>query len=358
MAKMKPTATAESVSPGPAVPKLDPAEYCAKLKTRKGITYPDLANSIALKILPLEVAKQQGWPTFYEPQPCQFGHVSARWTANEGCTDCWRMKLNPPKDPIYRLARNQEFRKPPEPKTASAGGPQVFVQPAGAPEPTAVEQKFLEALDRTRSFDEAAKEVGWTRALVEARISANKVFAEAVADLCERRNIKRAPPREAAFRWSKELRELFVETFVNMGELESARAAVGCSASAYFKEYETNPEFRQAVDDAAPKAARVLEDVAIKQAKAGNDKLLVKVLAARIPEYRDSVKIDFSVKHQGKSPEQLVAAVLATQAAFLRRIKGIPAQALLGMGVVPVSEDVIEVEATAPEPLAPAGEQS
>jgi hypothetical protein len=357
MTKRVKTPAAEAVSPGD-VPKPDPREYSAKLKTRKGITYPDLANSAALKILPREVAEAQRWPTFYQPQPCQFGHVSARWTANEGCTDCWRVKLNPPKDPIYPRARHQEFRKPPEPKSTSAGGPQVAAQQSAAPEPTAIEQRFLEALDRTRSFDEAAKEVGWTRSLVEARCSANAVFAAAVNDLCERRNIRRAPPRATTFRWSKDSRELFIETFVDLGELESARAAVGCSASAYFREYETNAEFRQAVDDAAPKAARVLEDVAIRQAKAGNDKLLVKVLAARIPEYRDSVKIDFNVKHQGKSPEQLVAAVLATQAAFLRRIKNVPPQALLGMGVVPVSEDVIEVEATAPEPLAPAGEQS
>src|SRR6185437_4243860 len=87
----------------------------------------------------------------------------------------------------------------------------------------------------------------------------------------------------------------FIEIFVDTGDAATARDSIAVTPSEYFREIERNADFEAAVLAATPLAAKALEEKAIQMALAGNDKLLTKVLSAKMPEYRDRVNVDMNV---------------------------------------------------------------
>jgi hypothetical protein len=250
---------------------LDPKDYCATVKARAGKLYPDLVNALALKNLPREIAETEGWPTYYMPEPCQFGHVASRFTKNSQCVDCWRVKQGRPV--LYPTAKDRTYYKQRDP--APAGGAPVVVAPAAPPEPTKREIEFLSALDSSRDFDAAAAQVGWPRGLVEARASSNEVFRKALNDLCERRSIAwtRAPDPNA-FSWSPEIEHQLVRRYVDTGLLEAARQELKIPASEYHMRVAASPGFAAAIEQARPLARSTLKDRATQAAERGNERLL------------------------------------------------------------------------------------
>jgi hypothetical protein len=92
--------------------------------------------------------------------------------------------------------------------------------------------------------------------------------------------------------WTAENRVKLIDAYVDTGDIASARDAIGVSPSVYQRELEQNEAFAQLVKEADPKAQKHLEERAIQLALRGNDKLLIAVLKARLPEYRDSLKLE------------------------------------------------------------------
>jgi hypothetical protein len=252
---------------------IDPNEFSAIVKVRAGKVYPDLVNSLALRNLPKEMAAAEGWPTYYMPEPCANGHTSARYVANDLCTDCWRQRQG--REVLYPAAKNRKYYKQRDPAVTTANP--VIVAPAAPPappEPSKVEQKFLAALDETRDFDAAAAAVNWTRGLVESRASSNPVFKSALTDLCERRGIARTRAPDSIFTWSEEIERNLLRRFVDTGLLETARNEVGCAASDYFAHLEKSPTFAALVSAAESRARETLRDRSYQAAERGNDHLL------------------------------------------------------------------------------------
>jgi len=262
---------------------LDPNEFSAVIKVRKGKTYPDLINSLALRNLPKETAEAEGWPTFYMPEPCANGHTAARFVKNSLCVDCWRVRQG--RETIYPTAKNRTYYKQRDatPTLAANGAPVVIAPPAPV-EPKPVEQRFFAELATLRDIDKAASAVpGWTRGTVESRCSSNPIFKAALQDLTDRLGIATRAPDAETFKWSPELEKNFAMRLVDCGLLEQTRTELGVSASSYHTHLERSPAFAALVAAAEPLARLTLRDRATKEAAAGNDRLL-KILEVDAPE--------------------------------------------------------------------------
>jgi hypothetical protein len=295
----------------PTPPALTPAEILADLGVPTSArNQPAMDRAVPKRLVQKSEAEARGWSWYWDTSTCRAGHQAAKRTSNPAiCSDCENSRKGKPT--IYPVAKNQEFRAAPKPKTQPSGLPFVVAASAPpAPEPDAADKRFLTALAEHRNFEKAAKAVGTTVPLVQARISCNKVFADAVADMVERMAIFRPVQVSGKFKWTQELREILVTTYVDTGELATAREAIGCTASQFYRHLEENSAFAAAIDEAAPLAARAIEDVALKLARGGNDKLLAAVLKAKLPaEYGEKLRLDVANVTKNLSHEQLAAKV-------------------------------------------------
>jgi hypothetical protein len=108
----------------------------------------------------------------------------------------------------------------------------------------------------------------------------------------QRQELPVAASPAGPFVWTLENTAKLIDAYVDTGDIGFARDAVGVRPSEYRRELERNEVFAAAIAEAEPKAQKHLEERAIQLALRGNDKLLVAVLKARLPEYRDSIKIE------------------------------------------------------------------
>lgn len=273
---------------------------------------PDLYNHFPTRIVTLAEAKARGWTYFYETTVCRYGHQAPRFVSNTRlCVDCRRTKDG--KEPIGVKAGGSHFRpqpaqmrKPPDEFT-----PRKRVDPT-EPQPDAAEKRFLEVYAMHQDLDRAAAEVRLTRAQIEARLSYSKVFRDAVQELEERLGLTRTPVPTGPYEWTDEKRHRLVTVFIDTGDLATARDAIRVTPSEYFLELERNGSFAAAIKEAEPKAFKALEERAIQLALAGNDKLLTKILTAKMPEYRESVKVDVNQTTTVKLDDKALNAKLAT----------------------------------------------
>jgi hypothetical protein len=262
---------------------LDPKEFSAVVKVRKGVIYPDLINSLALRNLPRETAEAEGWPTFYMPEPCANGHTAARMVKNSLCVDCWRVRQG--RETIYPTAKNRTYYKQRDPAAAVAvTGAPVVIAPPAPPEPTKSEQAFLAKLAELKDIDKACAAVpGWTRGLVESRCSSNPAFKASYQDLTDRLGIATRAPDAVGSKFTPELERAFSRRYVDCGLVEQTRTELGVSASQYHEHLEKSPTFASLIAASEPLAKITLRDRATKEAAAGNDRLL-KILEIDEPE--------------------------------------------------------------------------
>jgi hypothetical protein len=298
-------------------PPCDPATV-APTVTKNGSTFPDLYNNAASRNVSREEAIARGWRYYQDGSTCRAGHISSRPVSNPyQCTDCHRLKRGLP--PIGATARHQKFN------AAGAGRPSLSAQviapaPAAPPaprEPDARDKRFLAALAETRDPDRACAAVGATRPGIDARLSYDPLFRDAVKDLCERLLVAwTLPPLPSTFAWTSEKRARFIQLWVDTGDIATAREAVGATPSAYFTELDANSDFAAAVEKAKPLAAAALEDRAHQLALAGNSKLLEKLLTAKRPEeYSERMRLDVNLNRF----DQLTDDQLRQRIAHLRR---------------------------------------
>jgi hypothetical protein len=106
------------------------------------------------------------------------------------------------------------------------------------------------------------------------------------------------------YAWTAYKRKRLVALYIDTGDMGWALDELKVPPSEYYAEQERNEEFAAAVAKAAPLAAQVLEMRAHGLALAGNDKLLVKILTAKRPEYKPSLKVDVTQTPAGKLPDK------------------------------------------------------
>jgi hypothetical protein len=237
---------------------------------------PDFKAVVPSRFVTLAEAKVRGMAWCYDLSlgECRYGHHAARRTANvQICSDCERVKAG--EAPIYGKSRaNKHY---PEPRRKSASAPAATTAPAAPaapPEPSKKEQEFLAALDETRDFDQAAQRTNFSRSQIEARASVNEVFAKALNDLCDRRQIPRTRKVAAGFPWTVDIERDLVRRWIDGGLLHLARDETGVSASEYFAHLEASPSFGAMIEAARPLATEALKDRSLHAAGTGNVKLL------------------------------------------------------------------------------------
>lgn len=113
-----------------------------------------------------------------------------------------------------------------------------------------------------------------------------------------------AKPKEAigeGFSWTDDARRRLCDVYVDTGDIESARSAVGVLPSEYHRELARNNEFKDAIARATALAVQTLEDKAIGHAMRGNEKLALAILKAKFPDqYSERVKVDNTHTHTVK----------------------------------------------------------
>lgn len=251
---------------------LDPKEYSAIQKARKGLLYPDLVNSVALKVLPKETAEAEGWTTYADMAPCAAGHVAPKFCANSLCVDCWRERQG--RETIHPRAKNRTYKPGSGPRPAATGAP-VVMAPAAPIEPSKIEQRFLTELAETRDFDAAAAAVGWTRGLVDSRAVSNPVFKESLEALIARCDIARTRvPDAESSKWTPELEKQVSRRLVDCGLTEQVRQEFGITASDWNDHLSRSPTFYALIANAKPVAEATLHERSLHAAASGNDRLL------------------------------------------------------------------------------------
>lgn len=282
---------------------------------------PDLYNNLPSRIIALAEAKARGWPTFFDTSTCRYGHQAPHYVSNPRlCVDCHRVKAG--KAPIgAKAAAAAEYKRPYKQREQMPAGSVVAV--AAAPlEPDAREKKFLEAYAAYRDMGVAAKAAGETAAKIASRMAYSTVFRDAVNRLEDQLGIKRTQLVPLAYEWSQEKRDRFIQAYIDSGDQATARDAIGLTPSQYYEEIERNPEFADAVRGAEPLAMKSLEEKAIQLALAGNDKLLTKILSAKMPEYRE--RIDLNVRNKDQlSDKQLDNRLVKLLGKYRERIAGV-----------------------------------
>jgi hypothetical protein len=303
--------------PKPATTTFDPTDYCAKIKSRNSVTYPDLVNSPALKAISRADAKALGWSAYVPFLPCRNGHVAPRFVANDSCTDCWRVSKG--KVPVHGKASDKKYYKARAEKPAN--GAPVIVQ---APEPDAKDKAFLGKYAEHRDIHLAATASGTTAALITSRRSHNKPLDDAMARLETDLTIPRLVPPSGEIEWTDEMRARLIEAYVDSGNLAVGRDAVGCTPSQLWREQDSNPTFAGQLDDARIRASEIIAEKASQMALAGNEKMATLILKAEKPEkYGDRMRLDM---HRHTEYDKMSDADL--EASFVRTLRQMFAPAL------------------------------
>lgn len=267
----------------PYFPPCDPATI-APTRTVRGLVYPDLYSHMPSRFVSKEEAVQHRWKFFYQGRTCRNGHQAPVFVCNDRmCVDCHRAKRG--KAPIGLRSSAVRVVRTAQNKPANGRAQSAL---------TRNERKFLEVYADTRDMDKAASAVRSTRAKILARASYGEEFAAALKALEARLLTSGGPePEVPTFAWTPEVRTRLIEKYIDTGDIASAREAASVSPSEFFRELERNAEFAAQLKAAEPLASKALEEKAVQLALRGNDKLLTKILAAKMPEqYRESLKLD------------------------------------------------------------------
>lgn len=229
-------------------------------------------------------AKIKKLPRFYTG-PCVHGHDVEKYTANGNCVECIRERgekggkhHRPSKQmQLDDALMRPQFAEPIKNRVVLSGEEQT---------------KALEAFALLGNEEDAADALGLSIKAFRARRAANTAFDATLTALeksAARGNLK---PTGSAFDWTAENRGKLIDKFVDTGDIAEARDSIGVVPSEYQRELARNPEFALMVHEAEPKAQKHLEERAIQLALRGNDKVLVAVLKAKNPEYRDRVELN------------------------------------------------------------------
>lgn len=284
-------------------PEIDPTSV-APLRDGK----PDLYNHMPTRFVPLTEAKARGWTFFYVGESCRWGHLAPRYVSNPRmCVDCHRIRDG---RPVIGAKGNKEYagslKAYSQPTRTSGGGSGTAVAPSlsRAPEPDALEKKFLTEYAKCGDFALAAKACGRHEAEFLGRLSYDHVFREAVHTLEADNGLSRTASLDEDFEWTDDKRVTLMRLYINTGDLAQAMKGIGVTNYHYEKELEENPEFRADMERAEELAWRQVDRQAISGALAGDSRLLQRVMSGNIEKYNDRLKVDLNVT-QKLTDEQL-----------------------------------------------------
>lgn len=272
---------------------------------------PDLQNYMPTRLVPLDEAKARGWTYFYDARTCRYGHQAPHFVSNiHQCVDCARVSRG--KQPIGGRAgsghERREYKKMAGTTNSNGASLPVVVREA---EPDRLEKQFMNAYADLKDFGRACDMVGVSAPHMQARLSWSSVFRLAVAELENRAGINHIPPAQENFEWNADKHHRFIEVYVDTGDIATARDSINVTPSEFNRELKRNSDFGARVMEAEQLAWNALEEKAVQLARQGNDKLLQKILTAKKPEYRDSLKLDVKVE------ERLTDEQLRTEASRL-----------------------------------------
>jgi hypothetical protein len=259
---------------------------------------PDMFNYMPSRFITKDEAAYRKWKHFYIGETCRWGHMAPRYVINGKCIDCQRVTEG--RDPIGGKGTAEYVGKQSVYKQRDKS-----ITTAKPAEPDSLEKRFIVEYVKTKSFAQAAQICGRTEAEFLGRLSYDKVFREAVNRLEEENGLSRTASLTETYEWDDDKRRVLMHTYINTGDLAAAMRSVGVSNFYFTKELEENPVFREDMEKAQVMGLEQLERNAISLAVTGkSDKLLPMVMKAKLPDYRDSVKVDMNVT-QKLTPGQI-----------------------------------------------------
>lgn len=247
-----------------------------------------------MPVMTRKEAEEAGLMFYWNGVSCKYDHKAKRRVKGGACMACLALANRANKDRIknsIRTAKEERIK-------------QAAEQTLG----TRDKQKVLEIYAESGDLELAASKVGKSISEMHVIISRSTTFAADVYALEKRLRLANngsigTKYRPVKMEWSDDKRALFLRAYVDTGDIQAAREAIGCSPSEFNEETERNEEFQAQVEKAKPQAEQALEEKAIQLALAGNDKLLTVILKAKKPEYKDKIQIEqtTTIKHDDKT---------------------------------------------------------
>jgi hypothetical protein len=309
---------------------------------------PDLYNHLPTRFVTKDEAAARGWKYFYVGDACRYGHRAPRFVSNPRmCVDCHRVRDG--RLPMGGKAEAEYDKRTLRPYAQPVRDGSSTSQPTRAivpVEPDTLEKRFLVKYAELKDFAKAAIDVGRSEAEFLGRLSYSKVFRDAVHQLEQDCGLSRTPSFTEDFEWTDDKRVVLMRVYVDTGDLLKAMRSIGVTNYHFERELRDNPDFRAGMEEAEELANKQLDREAVSMAKAGDSRLLQRVLAAKMPEtWGDRVNVNMNVT-QKLTDDQLTAR-LAQSLTKLER--------LAGAGIIQLTSapEVVEAEFS---PVDPPGE--
>ena len=98
----------------------------------------------------------------------------------------------------------------------------------------------------------------------------------------------------------------FMETYAKTGSLRAAARSAKVSLSAHYEMLETSDSYRKQFEAAQQQVADLLESECFRRAFAGSDELVIFLLRAWVPRYREHTIRDITVSEAGGDAHEVV----------------------------------------------------
>jgi hypothetical protein len=270
-------------------------------------------------------AAVNGIKYFYDGMPCVKGHDTGRYTTTGDCIECRRLndsgiKRSEIETLVKKAAKKSKVELKQEAEAAlAAKAPSQRLQLTDDEK-----QKVLDCFSQYGRKGKAALAIGITESQLEARLVADREFGQMFASLEKRVTAKNAEKESTTkkddYEWTDEKRDAFIDHYVDTGDIAAAREKIGVTPSKFNREIKRNPDFAEAVREAAVEAVQMLEEKAIQLALVGNDKLLPLTLKAKKrTEYGD--KLQLTDDRGGMTDDQLEAQLRRLVGKYKNRVQ-------------------------------------
>lgn len=250
-------------------PELTEAEMAAVAPLLKG--RPHMYAHMPTRFVTKEEAKARRWTYFYIGDVCKQGHKAPRFVSNPSdCVDCNRIRQG--METIGGKGSVESVAKMYKVKSEKPDGKSD--RPL---EPTRRQKEFLARYAELKDFDLAAAKVNVSSAVLESELAYDVIFRNALDQLEERIGVYHSAAYDVDFEWDESKRAALIRTYINTGDLGTARDSIRCTPAQFYDECKENPQFAAQVEEAKVYADKIVEERVRRGAIEGNPQLLIGV---------------------------------------------------------------------------------
>ncbi len=312
-------------------PEIDPSTVCPLKDGR-----PNMYAHMPTRFVSLAEAKARGWKYFYIGDVCLHGHKAPRFVSNvRMCVDCDRVrgKMNTigGKGAVEARTNVGDGR-------GKGRGEASKDRPN---EPSKLEKDFLAAYAEVKDFDAAAKKIGQSPPVIEARLAWSATFRAAYDELEDRIGVHHVVAYDLDYEWDEDKYSMLIRVWIDTGDLATAREAIRVSPSEFHAERARNAEFAARLAEAKPLADQIVIERAMQDGIKGNSTILTKL-------YNELKPADATDDPEKRSREEMIDEIV--------RIIGLSKQRIAGRQLISADDERAVPAAEDDPPTVPTGE--